>query len=399
MRKTFGWAALAAAAAMAAAASAAAQELRIGFINSDTGPGALIGKHLRNGWILGLEHQGWKQDGDKIAGVPTKIFYGDDQSAKVDVGLKEVDKMIRQDKVQIISGVIWSNVIMAIQKPIFESKVMLLSANAGATPLAGELCNPLFVSSSFVNDGNAEATGIMASKDNIKTVVAMAPNYQAGKDNVAGFQRTYKGGKVLETILFKVNETDYQADLAKVRAVKPQAVYIFAPGAMGIAFMKQWTASGLNKEIKLYSIYTIDGLTLPAIGEAALGATEASHWNPDTDNALNKKFVKDYVAKFGHNPSYFAVQSYDAPGLIAKGLKATGGKTDDMAAMAKAIRKGTMDSPRGSIKFNVNGMLIQPYWRINVVKGADGKPTLKGGEQIMMKPDAYWEKCPANMRI
>ncbi len=395
----FGLAALAAAAALAAGSAAPAQELRIGFINSDTGPGALIGKHLRNGWILGLEHQGWKQDGDKIAGVPTKIVYGDDQSAKVDAGLKEVDKMLKQDKVHVIAGIIWSNVIMAVQKPIFESKVMLLSGNAGATPLAGEACNPLFVSSSFINDGNAEATGIMATKDKVKTVVAMAPNYQAGKDNVAGFQRTYKGGKVLDTILFKVNESDYQADLAKVRALKPEAVYIFAPGAMGIAFMKQWTASGINKEIKLYSIYTIDGLTLPAIGEAALGATEASHWNPDSDNAANKKFVKDYVAKFGHNPSYFAVQTYDSPGLIAKGLKATGGKTGDMAAVARAIRKGTMDSPRGSIKFNVNGMLIQPYWRINVVKGADGKPALKGGEQIMLKPDAYWEKCPANMRI
>jgi branched-chain amino acid transport system substrate-binding protein len=300
--------------------------------------------------------------------------------------------------VHIISGIIWSNVIMAIQKPIFESKVMLLSTNAGPSPLAGEACNPLFVSSSFMNDGNAEATGEMATKDKIKTVVAMAPNYQAGKDNVAGFQRTFKGGKVVETILFKVNEMDYQADLAKVRAAKPDAVFVFAPGSMGVAFMKQWATSGL-KDVKLYSIYTIDGVTLPGIGDAAIGATEAGHWNPDLDNAKNKRFIKDYMAKFGHMPSYFAVQSYDAPELIAKGVKATGGKLDDMAAVAKAIRKGTMDSPRGTIKYNVNGMVIQPYWRLNVVKGADGKPVIKGGEQIMLRPDAYWEKCPANMRI
>ncbi len=393
-----GLAATIAAAAIVVAFGAAAQELRIGFINSDSGPGALIGKHLRNGWVLGLEHQGWTKDGDKLGGVPTKIFYGDDQSAKVDVGLKEADKMIKQDKVHIISGIIWSNVIMAIQKPIFESKVMLLSTNAGPSPLAGEACNPLFVSSSFMNDGNAEATGEMATKDKIKTVVAMAPNYQAGKDNVAGFQRTFKGGKVVETILFKVNEMDYQADLAKVRAAKPDAVFVFAPGSMGVAFMKQWATSGL-KDVKLYSIYTIDGVTLPGIGDAAIGATEAGHWNPDLDNAKNKRFIKDYMAKFGHMPSYFAVQSYDAPELIAKGVKATGGKLDDMAAVAKAIRKGTMDSPRGTIKYNANGMVIQPYWRLNVVKGADGKPVIKGGEQIMLRPDAYWEKCPANMRI
>src|SRR6185503_15766113 len=154
LMQKLGLAATIAAAAIVVAFGAAAQELRIGFINSDSGPGALIGKHLRNGWVIGLEHHGWTKDGDKLGGVPTKISYGHDQSAKVDVGLKEADKMIKQDKVHIISGIIWSNVIMAIQKPIFESKVMLLSTNAGPSPLAGEACNPLFVSSSFMNDGN-----------------------------------------------------------------------------------------------------------------------------------------------------------------------------------------------------------------------------------------------------
>lgn len=387
-----------AAAAIAAASGAGAQELRIGFLNTTTGGGALIGKHLENGWKLGLEHQGWRKDGDKLGGVPTKVFYADDQG-KPDVGLKEVDKFLKQDKVQIVAGIIWSHVMMTVQKPIFEGKAMMLSTNAGPSPLAGALCNPLFTSSSFMNDGNAESTGVMATKDKIKTVVAMAPNYQAGKDNVAGFERTFKGGKIVDKILFKVGESDYQADLAKVRALKPQALYIFAPGSMGVAFMKQWAASGLNKEIKLYSIYTIDGVTLPAIGEAGIGATEAGHWNPDMDNPRNKRFIKDYIAKFGHMPSYFAVQSYDAPGLIVKGLKATGGKTNDMAAVARAIRKGTLDSPRGTLKFNVNGMLLQPYWRLNVVAGPDGKPVIKGGEKILDHKDAYWQKCPANMRI
>ena len=392
-------AAVAAAMILAASSGAAAQELRIGFLNSQSGPGALIGQHMENGWKLGLEHAGWTKDGDKLGGVPTKVFYADDQSAKIDIAMKEVDKLLKQEKVHIFTGIIWSNVMMAIQKPIFEAKMMILSGNAGPSPLAGELCNPLFVSSSFMNDGNAEATGEMATKDGIKTVVAMAPNYQAGKDNVAGFQRTYKGGAVVETILFKVNESDYQADIAKVRALKPQALYIFAPGSMGVAFMKQWATSGLNKEVKLYSIYTIDGVTMPGIGDAAIGATEAGHWNPDLDNPKNKRFIKEYIAKFGHMPSYFAVQTYDSPGLIARGVEATGGKLDDMAAVARAIRKGTIDSPRGTIKFNVNGMVIQPYWRLNVIKGPDGKPVMQGAEKIMERPDSYWEKCPANMRI
>ncbi|MCW5772374.1 MAG: ABC transporter substrate-binding protein [Rhodospirillaceae bacterium] len=392
-------AAFAAAASVALASGASADELRIGFLNSESGPGALIGKHLRNGWDLGLEHHGWKKNGDKLGGVPTSIFYGDDQSAKVDVGLTTVDKFIKQDKVQVISGVIWSNVMMAIQKPAFDAKVMIVSANAGPSPLAGGACSKLFVSASFVNDGNAEATGIMATKDKIKTVVALAPNYQAGKDNVAGFERTFKGGKIVDKILFKVNQMDYQADLSKVRALNPQAVYIFAPGSMGVAFMKQWAASGLSKTIKLYSIYTVDAVTLPGIGEAGIGATEAGHWNPDLNNAMNKRFVKDYKAKFNMEPSYFDVQSYDAVGVIAQGVKAVGGKLGDMAAVARAIRKHGMDSPRGHIRFNVNGMLIQPYWRLNVVKGPGPIPVVKGAEKLMERPDAYWQKCPADRRI
>jgi branched-chain amino acid transport system substrate-binding protein len=393
------WAAVAAATSLAFASGAAAQELRIGFLNSETGPGALIGTHLKNGWILGLEHHGWKKDGDKLGGVPTKIFYGDDQSAKVAVGLQEVDRLIHQEKVQVITGIIWSNVLMAIQKPVFQSKVMLLSANAGATPLAGALCNPLFVSASFVNDGSAEATGIMATKDHIKSVVAMAPNYQAGKDNISGFERTFKGGKVLDKILFKVNQMDYQADLAKVRALNPQALYIFAPGSMGVAFMKQFAASGLNKTIKLYSVYTVDYVTLPGVGKAAIGNMAAQHWNPDLNNPRNTRFVKGYIAKFGVKPSYFDVQSYDAVEAIAQGVKAVHGNLSDMAAVARAIRKHGLDSPRGHIGYNVNGMLIQPYWRVRVVDGPGGKPVIKGAEQIMKRPDSYWQKCPANMRL
>ncbi len=381
-----------------AAIPATAQELRVGFMNTTTGGGALIGKHMENGWKLGLESVGWTKDGDKLGGVPTKVFYADDQS-RPDVGVKEIDKFLKQDKVQIVAGIIWSHVMMTVQKPIFDAKAMLLSGNAGPSPLAGELCNPLFVSASFMNDGNAEATGEMATKDGIKTVVAMAPNYQAGKDNVGGFQRTYKGGQVVDTILFKVGESDYQADLAKVRALKPQAVFIFAPGSMGVAFMKQWATSGLSKDIKLYSIYTIDGVTLPAVGESGIGATEAGHWNPDLGHATNTTFIKTYMAKFGHMPSYFAVQTYDAARLIDVGVKAVGGKVDDMAAVAKAIRSGKIDSPRGMIPFNVNGMVIQPYWRLNVVAGPDGKPVIKGGEKIMERPDSYFEKCPANMRL
>ena len=376
---------------------AAAQELRIGFLNTTTGGGALIGKHMENGWKLGLEHAGWTKDGDKLGGVATKVFYADDQ-VKTDVGLKEIEKFLKQDKVQIVAGIIWSNVMMTIQQPILEAKVLLLGTNAGPSPLAGPLCNPLIVSTSWSNDDNHEAAGELVPREGVKTVVAMAPNYQAGKDSIAGFSRFYKG-KVLETIYYKLGETDFQADLGKVRALKPEAVFVFAPGAMGIAFMKQWAAAGLGKDMKLYSAFSIDYVTLGAMGDAAVGAILPTMWNDDIANPTNAKFVKDYVAKFGHAPSNFAAQSYDAPGVIAAAVKATGGKVDDTAALAKAMRKAPIDSVRGTLKYNVNGFPIQPFYKAVVVKGGDGKIGIKTEGKIWERPDTNTEKCPADKRI
>ncbi len=376
---------------------ASAQELRIGFLNTTTGGGALIGKHMGNGWLLGLEHQGWTKDGDKLGGVATKIFYADDQ-VKPDVGLKEVEKFLKQDKVQIVAGIIWSNVMMTIQKPILEAKVLLLGTNAGPSPLAGPLCNPLLVSTAWANDDNHEAAGELVQREGVKTIVALAPNYQAGKDSIAGFSRFYKG-KIIETIYYKLGETDFQADLGKVRALKPDAVFVFAPGAMGIAFVKQWAASGLAKAMKFYSAFSVDYVTLGAMGDSAVGAIVPTMWNDDVANPRNAKFVKDYTAKFGHAPSNFAAQSYDAPGVIAAAVKAVGGKVDDTAALAKAMRKAPIASVRGDLKFNFNGFPIQPFYKAVVVKGADGKIGLKIAGKIWERPDTMSEKCPAAMRV
>ncbi len=377
---------------------ALAQELRIGFVNTNTGGGALLGRQMENGWKLGLEHAGWTKDGDKLGGVSTRIIYADDQ-AKPDVGLKEVDRLLKQDKVQIVAGVIFSNVALAVRKPIYDANALLLSTNAAAAPFAGAECNPLFVSTSFITDGAAEALGELATKDRIKSIVALAPNYQSGKDNIAGFARTFSGGKIVEQILFKFGETDFQADLAKVQAAKPDAVFIFAPGAMGISFMKQWAASGAGKNIKIYSMYVVDHLTLPAIGDAALGVIEASHWNHDSANAKNARFIKDYLAKFGQAPSFIAVHSYDAPELLAKALRAANGKVDDMRALARLMRTSTLESPRGTLRYNFNGFLIEPFWRVTVERGTDGKPFLKAGEKIMERPDSYGRDCPPDKRI
>jgi branched-chain amino acid transport system substrate-binding protein len=388
--------AIAAGVALALAGSAAAQELRIGFLNTTTGQGAILGKHIENGWKLGLEHEGWRKDGDKLGGVATRIFYGDDQT-KPDVGLREVEKFLVQDRVQLVTGVLWSNVMMAIAKPIFDARAGFLSVNAGASPIAGNLCNRLFASTSWPNDITHEAAGELVQREGVKTVVVLAPNYQAGKDSVAGFSRFYKG-KVVDAIFFKLGESDFQADIAKVRAHGAEAVFLFAPGAMGISFVKQWASSGMARTTKLYSAFSIDYATLPAMGEAALGSILPIMWNQDIPGERNAKFVKDYVAKFGSRPSNFSAQAYDAPATIAGALKSLGGKFDG-ASLIRAIRTAPMPSVRGDLKYNVNGMPIQPFYKAVVVRGDDGKPMIKTESTIWERPDQNAESCPVGERI
>jgi branched-chain amino acid transport system substrate-binding protein len=387
-----------AAAALLAPGIADAQELRVGFINTASGAGAGPGVEQTNAWKIGLEHEGWTKDGDKLGGVPTKIFYADDQW-KPDVAVKEIEKFIRQDKVQVIAGFMWSNVLMAAQKPITEAKVGLLITNAGASPMAGDLCSPYVVSTSFNNEQFTEALGKMIADEKVESIYLMAPNYQAGKDQITGLMRTMTGVKVVGQNFFKLGESDFQADISKIRAAKPAAVFVFAPGGMGVAFFKQWQASGAGKEIKLYSSNTVDWLTLPGIGDAAVGSFHALHWNTDLKNPVNERFVKDYVAKHGQKPSNYAAQGYDGARILAATMKATGGKFEDSLAIMKAMRKVKYESVRGEYTYNVNGMPIQTFYKQEVVKGADGKPDIvTRGVVFSNYKDAYWEKCPADKR-
>jgi branched-chain amino acid transport system substrate-binding protein len=382
-----------------AAGPANGAELRIGFVTTTSGGAAIIGKQMVNAWKLGLEHEGWTKDGDKLGGVPTKVFYGDDQR-KADVGRRVVTRMIRSDKVHLIAGIIWSNVLMAVQRPVIRAKKGLVITNAGAAPMAGKQCSPYFISTSWNNDQPAEAMGKLMSDEGVKTVFVLAPNYQAGKDMLSGFKRTYKG-KIVGQTLFKLGQRDYQAEISKARAAKADAVYIFAPGGMGISFVKQWNSSGANKAMKLYSVFVVDNLTLPAIGEAALGTYHTNYWDVTSDNPVNQKFIKDYSAKYGALPSHYAAQTYDAPRLIAAAVRKINGKINDRDSLnlMKAMRKVEFPSVRGPFKYNVNGIPIQNFYKREVVKGPDGKPMIKTtGVVVKNDKDSYWQQCPKSRR-
>jgi branched-chain amino acid transport system substrate-binding protein len=378
---------LACAATLIAAPAIAAEKLRIGFITTLSGGAAIIGAQQKNGMDLGMEMLG-----GKLGGLEVELIYEDDKRG-ADAGRKAADKLIKKDKVHFVLGPIWSNVLMAIQKPVLRSGTFLISTNAGASPMAGKNCHKNYFTTSWNNDQMPEAMGELVQRKGIKNTFLMAPNYQAGKDMLAGFSRFYKGD-IKGRILTKLGQKDYQAELSQVRAAGPEALFIFEPGGMGIAFMKQWAASGLAKQIKLFTVFTIDYLTLPAIGDAAIGTFHTNYWRPDSDVPANKKFIAAYKAKYGKMPSHFAAQSYDAPFLIDSAIRAVNGDLSNKDGIRAALEKADFESVRGPFTYNVNHHPIQSYYERQVVKGPDGKPMIVTKDVVFEnKKDSYYKEC------
>jgi len=386
---------LAASAAMLFAGSASAEELRIGYMNSMGHP---LGKAQMAGWKLGLKNMGWTKNGDMLGGVPTKIYYCDTQR-KPDVGVTCAKKFVEQDKVHIVAGIMWSNILNAVRNPVVRNKVVLMSTNAGSSRLAGVACSKYFISSSWQNDTTPEAMGQLMREEKLNDVYLMSANYQAGKDMLAGFRRYYKG-RIKGQLLYKLGNRDFQSELTRVRAAQPSAVFIFAPGPMGVAFMKQWAASGLGKKIKLYTVYTVDNLMLRPIGKNAIGSFHTNYWDHESKNPTNQKFVRDFMAAHKRMPSHFAAQAYDAPALIASGVKGVGGRVSNTLALKKAMLKANYASIRGKYTYNFNGMPIQSYYKREVVAGAGGKPMIKTtGVVFTNHADSYGKRCKRSERM
>jgi branched-chain amino acid transport system substrate-binding protein len=353
-------------AATCLAGGAQAQDsLKIGMMVTLSGPSAVLGQHQRDGFNLALKHLG-----GKLGGLTTEIVMADDE-LKPDVAVQKVQGLIERDKVDIVTGITFSNVMMAVVKPITESQTFLVGSNAGPSPLAGRACSPFFFSTSWQNDQNHEVMGKHAQDTGVKKVVLITPNYQAGRDALAGFKRHFKG-EVLDEIFTQLGQLDFAAEIAKIAAAKPDAVYTFMPGGMGVNLVRQYRQGGLGA-IPLFSAFTIDETTLPATQDAALGFFSGAQWAPTLDNPVNKRFVADFEKDFGYVPSLYASQGYDAALLIDAAVKAAGGKVKDKAAMQAAFKAAKFASVRGDFKLNTNGFPIQDFYVVRAAKRADGK--------------------------
>lgn len=372
---------------VAAAPVVAAEPVKIGFITSLSGPAGIIGKHMKDSVELALDHLG-----RKVGGLDVEVIYGDDQR-KPDVGKQLADEMLKKHKVNFVSGIIWSNVMLAVAPTVTQAGTFMIGTNAGPHELAGKMCHELYFTTSWQNDETPEAMGKYMSDQNLTDVYAMAPNYAAGKDMIQGFKRYFKG-KIVDEVYTKLGQQDYQAEITQLRAANPKAVFVFYPGDMGIQFIKQYAQSGLREQIPLYSVYTVDEVTLPALKEVALGIYETRYWSPDLKNEANQKYVADFRKKFGYTPSFYGAQSYDGIMLIDSAVRAVKGDLSNKKGMIDAMRKADYKSTRGAYTYNVNHHPIENFYLLKTVKGSGGDPEMQIQKTVFENhKDAYYKEC------
>lgn len=388
MKKTLLCLLLSSIAATNATCAFAADKVKVGMVTTLSGAGAGLGVDIRDGFSLAMKHLD-----NKFGNLPVEVITGDDQQ-NPDATKQLVDKLIKKDKVDLMTGIVFSNLMLAVGPTIFGAKVHYISANAGPSQYAGEQCNPYFFNVAWQNDSLHEAVGKQVNDKGFKNVALVAPNYPAGKDALTGFKRYYKG-KVAEEIYTKLGQLDYATELAQIRGLKPDAVYIFLPGGMGINFIKQFVDAGLSKNAQLFGPgFSADEDIIKAVGAPMLGMFNASQWGHDMDNPQNKRFVSDFQKEYGRLPSLYASQGYDAAMLMDSAVRGVKGKIEDKEALGKAIKAANFKSVRGDFKFNSNHYPVQNYYARIISKDAQGRVTNKTLSAVFTNhPDAYVASC------
>jgi branched-chain amino acid transport system substrate-binding protein len=369
--------------------AAAADKVKVGFVSTLSGPSAALGVDIRDGFLLAV-----KMNGGKLGGLPAEVLVSDDQF-KPDVAKQQFEKDIKRDHVDFMTGVVFSNIMLAALPEALDSNTFYLSPNAAPSSMAGKDCNPLFFAVAWPNDAYHEAAGQFATQRGMKSVYLLAPNYQAGKDSLAGFKRTFKGTVVGENYT-KLGQLDYAAELAEIRAAKPEVLYVFLPGGMGINFIKQFVGAGLGKDMTLLLPgFSADQDVIGPVGSPMSGLFNTAHWSPDFTNAANEKFVAAFRTEYGRTPTLYASQGYDTALLINAAVRDVHGKLEDHEAVRKALKAAKFESVRGAFRFNTNQYPIQNYYVRTVGSDGHGGLVNKSFSEPILKDrgDAYVQDC------
>ncbi len=376
-------------ASLLAQPAVAADKIKIGVIVTLSGPAAALGGQVRDGFNLAI-----KDLGGKMGGKEVEVVVADDE-LKPDAAITKVKGLLERDKVDFVVGPIFSNMLQAIHRPVTENKTFLISPNAGPSSYAGKECSPFFYVTSYQNDQVHAILGKVAQDRGYKRMYLLVPNYQAGRDSVAGFKIDYKG-EIVEESYVPLNTLDFQPELSKIASQKPDAVFTFMPGGMGVNLVKQFKQAGLADTIPVLSAFTVDESTLPAQQDAAVGMFGGADWAPNLDNPQSKKFVAGYEAAYNTVPGTYAMQAYDAALLIDSAVRAVGGDLANKDAVAAALKKADFTSLRGSFKFNTNGYPIQDFYLTKVAKRPDGKFQTEIVQKVFENyGDRYAKDCAA----
>jgi len=361
--------------------------VKIGMVTTLTTKAGYLGEDIRDGFKLAIE-----QGDGKLGGIDVELLVEDD-GRKPGKGRQIAERYIKRDKVKIMTGIVFSNVAMAVVPKVVKDNVFYISPNAGPSALAGKGCNKNYFNAAWQNDNLHEVMGKYVNDEGFKSAYILAPNYPAGKDALAGFKRYFKG-KIAGEVYTRLGQSDYAAELANLRSAKPDAVFFFLPGGMGINFLKQYAQAGLNKTIPVFGpAFSFDARILKAVGDAAVGVKNGSQWNQDLDNAANRQFVAAFKQKYGRMPTLYASQGYDTARLIGSALKATGGNPSDMNAFRAALEKADFKSVRGNFKFGRNHHPIQDLYVREVVKGGSGIHNVTVKKVFSNHADAYAGAC------
>ena len=366
----------------------AQQPVKIGMVTTLSGPGGYLGADVRDAFNLAIE-----MEGGKLGGVPVQLLIEDD-ALKPGQGKEIAERFMKTERVKLLTGVIFSNVAGAVVPDVLDNGGIYVSPNAGPSNFAGKECHKNYFVVSWQNDTLHESAGQNATNLGFKRAFVLAPNYQAGRDAIAGFKRFFKGAVVGE-LYTRLDQTDFAAEMAQIRAAKPEVVFQFHPGGLGITFMRQYQQAGLLKSIPMVvAAPSLDAVILKAIGGAAQGVHISSHWNSDLPNAANKEFVAAFQKKYGRMPTYYASQGYDTARAIGAALKATGGKVDDANAFSAAMRKADFESVRGNFKFGANQHPVHDWYSLRVEPGADGALAIvTKGKVLENHTDFYAKNC------
>jgi branched-chain amino acid transport system substrate-binding protein len=365
----------------------AQDKIKIGVIVTLSGPAAGLGQQARDGFALAV-----KDLGGKMGGRDVEVTVVDDE-LKPDAAVTKVKGLLERDKVDFVVGPIFSNILLAIHKPVIDNKTFLISPNAGPSSYAGKECSPFFYVTSYQNDQVHEILGKVAQDRGYKRVYLLVPNYQAGRDSAAGFKLDYKG-EIVEESYMPLGSLDFQPELSKIASLKPDAVFTFMPGGMGVNLVKQYRQAGLADNIPVLSAFTVDESTLPAQQDAAIGMFGGANWAPNLDNPQNKKFVASYEAAYNGVPGTYAMQAYDAALLIDSAVKAVKGDLNNKDAVAAALKAADFTSLRGGFKFSVNGYPIQDFYLTKVAKRPDGKYQTEIVQKVFENyADRYAKDC------